>query len=107
MQYILTEKEYKNLVKKADDASVANRALINKLCMEVAKYKPVPCSWDKKRPPAPWGCIHTECPECGCSAEDMMDCDCELPDSVHDTMAPYCDDCPVQNECTLDHTYSK
>lgn len=107
MQYILSEDEYKALIEKPNQVKDDYVFIINALCMEVAKHKPVPCSWDKDREPEPWGCIHAECPECGSTAEDMMCCDCNLPDEIINQMAPYCDDCPVQTMCMMRKSYSK
>lgn len=72
MQYILTEKEYKDLYTSIHKAEIGNKELILQLCIEVCDLKPV-LFWGNKEA-MPWGCIH--------SNDDW-----------------YCDECPVKEVC--------
>lgn len=84
MQYILTQAEYDELrAKQKLDIGMQKRNL-QKLCTQIADTMPVSVSWIKNGAPEPWGCILT--PE-----GDPTD---------HEW---YCDECPVQDICPLDH----
>jgi hypothetical protein len=75
MKYLLSEKEYNELINRNKEKNIATELIIQNLCMRVAKYEPVDC-W-RNQPdgtPIPWGCV--------------------LDDSME-----YCDECPVQDVC--------
>jgi hypothetical protein len=82
MQYLLTEEEYKALLKSKEDANNAVKKTVQELCTMVADHMPVgPLPWQKKdHPKEPWGCIITV------SQQDNSD-------------EHYCDHCPVQKMC--------
>lgn len=80
MQYILSEEEYKELQRQAKRPQLVtiSKAKLQTLCTKIANEMPISVSWNKPRPPEPWGCILTQ--------------DYEY----------YCDECPVQTICPHD-----
>lgn len=86
MQYILTEKEYQEIVEYKEKELKEKDDIINKLCQDVCNYKPITGDWGKweEEPNKhPWGCIHSQDEEW------------------------YCDECPVQDYCSLPHNWSQ
>ncbi len=75
MQYILSEDEYKDLVRKSEIRKKDCELVIQDLCTKVANNMPVAWSWGDYF--EPWGCVLTK--------------------ESHDEW--YCDECPVQKEC--------
>lgn len=90
MQYLLSEEEYKDLLNRIEEAESKSFDLSKKklqeLCTKIADTMPIKCSWDKKREPAPWGCLITR-------QNDPEDPYGEW----------YCDDCPVQDICPYEY----
>jgi len=93
MQYILTEKEYNDLVAKGKETTNEKQRTINKLCRKIADKVPQ-TDWrnqarhgEPASDPKPWGCIHTVLDE--------------------DDQEWYCDECQVQNCCTMDKNFSQ
>ena len=88
MQYILTEKEYRTLIEKAN----RKPKWLQKLCTKICDTMPVMWEgWSDPQPqpnPKPWGCIFTR--------EKATKCEW------------YCDQCPVQEVCPYEcKEYSK
>jgi hypothetical protein len=82
MQYLLSEAEYKALLKAKDEAEKAVKNKVQELCTMVADHMPVgPHDWQQKdAQPEPWGCIITR-------------------SKMENTYEGYCDECPVQKLC--------
>lgn len=79
MQYLLTDSEYRKLEEKSERVrKLPSEADLQKLCTKIADTMPVDAGWRDKEP-SPWGCILT---------------------NKHEW---YCDKCPVQDICPLDH----
>ena len=101
MQYVLTEEEHKALKDEANAARIEKQKQINDLCIQVAMYKPV-VTWRNNGKPTPWGCPH---------APTHIDCegngDCKLLGCECDEYMEYCDECPVQDICTLSKDWSQ
>lgn len=72
MQYILTEEEYKELLKRKKTLEDIDKQKLQKLCTEIADAMPVKF-WGRTEA-AVWGCILT--------SDDH-----------------YCDECPVTSIC--------
>ena len=76
MQYILTQEEYDDLKKAGRNQRSINVDVLQTLCTQVAKHKPVTTVWGTNEP-VPWGCV-----------------------LVNDEDNPeYCDGCPVAQFC--------
>lgn len=79
MQYILTEKEYQEIIDAANTKSITDRNMLLDLCRRVANYEPVVGNYeDNTRTDRPWGCL-IDARNFGC-----------------------CDKCPVKNVCPYD-----
>lgn len=74
MQYILTQEEYNELIKKKELQLQIQMGDLQELCTKIANEMPISYSWKKEI--EPWGCILNN-PDRTC----------------------YCDDCPVQEIC--------
>lgn len=84
MQYILTQKEYDNLLNMGKERKQKTIDDLQKLCTMVADHMPIRPSWVKKEEPEPWRCI--------------LSVDYQW----------YCDDCPVKKMCPNKYkNYSK
>jgi hypothetical protein len=80
MQILLTQEEYDALKSAPERVKENQRALLQRLCTEIADLKPVLGWWNRTEgTPTPWGCIHTRKSEW------------------------YCDDCPVKHDCPETH----
>lgn len=70
MRYLLTEREYQTLRKKANEH--VDQDKLQKLCTLAAEHIPVQVDWRLDGEPSPWGCILSEehdpwhCDECPC-----------------------------------------
>ena len=83
MQYLLTENEYIELVRAADESKNTMRKSEQELCTNIANTMPIDWGWGDGNP-KPWRCILT--------AENEW----------------YCDSCPVQDICPYeDKLWSK
>lgn len=79
MEYILSENEYKGLLNQIEVAKKDSKEKLQRVCTLVASHMPVDRHWDVKNKTS-WGCI------------------------LNDINNPgYCDDCPVTEECPLEH----
>lgn len=84
MQYVLNQAEYDELrAKQKLDLGMQKRKL-QKLCTQIADTMPVTVKWYNNGTPTPWGCILT-------------------PEGDPQDEEHYCDHCPVQDICPLDH----
>jgi len=81
MQYLLTQKEYNDLLKTKENGLSSVRNTIQDLCTKVADHMPITWKWGDQRPGPvkPWGCI--------LSTEGEW----------------YCDQCPVQKVCPYEN----
>ncbi len=89
MQYILTEKEYTDLVSAPDKIREENKLVIFQLCREVCNNKPL-LGWHNEVDgvASPWGCCCDE-------------------DGEYEHNEWYCDNCPVQKQCPASNYYSQ
>lgn len=95
MQYILTEKEYNDLLNKGKKREDINTKELQELCTLAAEHVPVKWGWGEKPDPKPWGCIIPLIEE----AEREGEC-------IDDLW--YCDKCPAQKMCPYEwKEYSK
>jgi len=79
MQFLLSEKEYKELLESKDRAAKQSTDVLQDLCTKVADPMPVRWTWgDGKLNPKPWGCTIT---------------------AIENEAEWCCDECPVQNVC--------
>jgi len=79
MQYLLTEDEYKGLLKNAmSGAELPKPDELQALCTKIANTMPIKVEWMSDSPAQPWGCILNKQP---------------------DPNPGYCDECPVQSIC--------
>lgn len=85
---------------------------INKKCVEIATTVPIRF-WGHKDARI-WGCRFAVCKHCGKSLDDWEiecgdGCQCDQENWTDDdhVYAEYCDECPVQKFCNLNHHYSK
>ena len=83
MKYVLSKKEYIELKNAARKLDIQSEEIINDLCQKVADHFPIVVSWLDDKTPRPWGCIHST-------------------DDEH-----YCDECPVENVCTMHKNWSQ
>lgn len=90
MQYILTQKEYELSISEPARIRKEMQEIINELCVEVAKHKPIKRLSDTSEDdPRPWGChVYNEA-------------------SREISYYGYCDECPVQSYCKNSKNYSK
>lgn len=79
MQYVLTQAEYDELRTKQKLDLKLKKDQLQQLCTQIADTMPVTVSWFYEGKPTPWGCMLT--------AQEQW----------------YCDECPVQDICPLDH----
>ena len=83
------KEEFKKLQERPQIIKAYLERTINKLCIDVAKYKPTFKGWDGDEESKPWGCGYKEV-------------------NNHVTAnSHYCDECPVQDICTMDKNWSK
>jgi hypothetical protein len=80
MMYILTEKEYNDLVNKRAKVELGDTKKLQKLCTKIANEMPVKWGWGGADP-KPWGCFIT---------------------AVEKGEEWFCDTCPVQSICPYD-----
>ena len=85
MQYILTEKEYNDLVSKKEKAISLDEKKLLKLCVKIANEMPIKVSW--KKAGEPWGC-------------SVLDAE-QDDDDYHDEQI--CDLCPVVSICPYEY----
>ena len=86
MQYILDQEEFDTLRDEIKAAHRKAEKTIQRLCIDVAMYKPVQGYRSVDKEKAPWGCFKSE-------ITNFME---------------YCDYCPVQKECPeTNKRYSK
>jgi hypothetical protein len=79
MQYVLTQAEYDELVRKQKLDLNMQKDQLQDLCTRIADQMPVSVHWIDGGNPHPWGCILT------------------------DKYEHYCDHCPVQDICPHEH----
>lgn len=79
MQYILSQEEYSNLLKKKEENSRLTKKKLQELCTDISDNLPIAITWASGLPKRPWGCIITAKRE------------------------HYCDECPVREICPNDH----
>jgi hypothetical protein len=83
VKYILSQKEYDDLLERAVKVEAENTRELQEFCTMVADTLPIKWTWGEgKDTPTPWGCILTEV-------------DVEW----------YCDQCPAQKVCP--HQYKE
>lgn len=83
MQYILSEEEYNELLRRATARKIELDKKYQNLCTKIADELPIDAGW-RSVEPAPWGCILTKKREW------------------------YCDRCPVKEICPYPNKhYSK
>jgi len=59
MQYVLTQAEYDDLVRKQKLDLKLKKQELQKLCTQIADTMPVSVKWYNDGKPTPWGCILT------------------------------------------------
>lgn len=107
MQIILTVEEHQELVSRGESAKQDQKELVQKLCTMVAESKPIKY-WDREEASV-WGCILNRSDEqegYHKLSEEEQDVFDEEYDEKH-PHAPYCDECPVQDECPSRKSYSQ